>query len=65
MPWNVHESVYHYSKKPNLALRGVTKVKLPNGLEIIAYIPARVIIFKKPSVIVRDIVLRFVWYKYH
>ncbi|MFP3040044.1 MAG: hypothetical protein ACTS4Y_00835 [Candidatus Hodgkinia cicadicola] len=48
MPWNVHESVYHYSKKPNLALRGVTKVKLPNGLEIIAYIPARVIIFKKP-----------------
>ncbi len=35
----MHKSLYHYSKKPNSALRKVARVRLSNGFEVTAYIP--------------------------
>ena len=35
----MYKSIYHYTKKPNSALRKVARVRLSNGYEVTAYIP--------------------------
>ena len=35
----MYESIYHYTKKPNSALRKVARIRLTNGFEVTSYIP--------------------------